>query len=156
MKFSQLLASAVLVSGLAAQSASAVEWDGAYAGVLTGTYNIFGGGTASFSAVRLGYNLQNADLVYGGEVVFGRFPTFGINYWWLNGRVGYAVADTFMVYGVIGRGGSNVPTNSWQYGLGGEVMVSQNASVRIEATQVNRIGTGVVGNTFSLGIGWNF
>ncbi len=156
MKLTHFLASTVLALGLGTTTGSAAEWDGAYVGLLTGTYDINGGGNATFNAARLGYNLQSGNLVYGGEFVYGTFPDFSINYWWVNGRVGYAIGDTFMVYGLVGRGGSDVPTQSWQYGLGAEAMITQSVSVRFEATQVQRDGVGFVGNTFSLGLGWNF
>lgn len=176
--------------------AAAPNWAGLYLGATYGlglggdlAYDYEGSGNefdslepgSSYGAF-VGYNMQNNNLVYGGEVAYSAVdvPGFGpIGYpletfnYFVDGkaRVGYAM-NSLLIYGFVGysmsnfefESGNNFDVSGMNYGAGVDMMVGENMFVGAEYIARNLSGeTGYLTETqttniqaFQVRAGWKF
>lgn len=127
------------------------DWNGAYAGLsalsISDDEVLFQSGTEDITletsgegiGLFAGYNLQNGQVVYGGEIAFTPLEVSSDehslsrrNFFDLKGKVGYAVGD-ILTYATIGYstatlkeapGNVDVTTDGFSYGVGIDYMVS--------------------------------
>ncbi len=176
--------------------AAGPDWSGLYLGATYGrgvggdmAYDYEGSGSEfdslessnSYGAF-VGYNMQNNNLVYGGEVAYSAVdvPGFGptcctpdtFNYF-VDGkaRVGYAM-NSVLVYGFVGysmsnfefESGTNFDVSGMNYGAGVDMMVGEKMFVGAEYIARNLSGeTGHLTETqttniqaFQVRAGWKF
>jgi outer membrane immunogenic protein len=169
-------------------------WSGPYAGVVLG----YGVGTTDTAPASIdtngflggafvGYNFQNGPFVYGGEVDMG--------YNWMDGssggtsaesgldgslraRLGYAVTDSFLLYGTAGGAASRMEVSDaagndtqtmfgWTAGVGADAMLTDQVFGRAEyryadfGSKTFNTGSGpqsvdATENRFMLGLGVKF
>lgn len=128
---SVLMTSSALAVDLATPSyATGTNWDGFYAGI----YGSYFDGPADFALGGImGVNVEvDTDIIIGAEIQAGYYPSGGWYDLLAFGRLGYAISDDVLVFGMVG-GGSGASTGVWAAGGGLEFMVMPNMSLRGEA-----------------------
>ena len=137
------------------------QWEGAYTGVFAGTgFN----GTDPLAGFWAGYNFQNGNLVYGGEL--------DVNYYtdgtgdieaFLRGRLGYALGEDLLVFAALGTGryfpgGGGAGTALNIGGLGAEFAVNDKVSLRFDYDWENTTGSSLFSgpNFVKLGASWHW
>lgn len=161
-------ASAVPVAPTVMPSSSGTNWTGFYAGgsyaYLSGDFTWFNNGnpngpsaySGELAGAFVGYNRQNGNIVFGGEVAFAPGPINvfisenNTNFIDIKGRIGFAM-DRVLVYGVVGYGlythdGSDnfiptvTPGGGMIFGAGVDVQLTDRLFVGVEYLQ--RSGSG--------------
>lgn len=171
---------AISLFALLAPTAQAQDWSGPYVGLGASRSDGEQDAGAAFplegSPISLfgGYNWQNGNLVFGGELALSSnaitltdFPLIEYNKLIdLKGRVGYAAGRT-LVYGVIGvsqaeyvNGSFTDDLDGWSYGLGADVLISDRIFAGAEYLRRNldhtNPGVSTDISTFTLRVGMNF
>lgn len=107
---------------------AAHDWSGAYVG-LSYTVDMNGNLGSNLESLRLGYNFENGNLVYGGELTMGRPVSIpGASFSDIGARIGYKAADNLLLIAKVGYG----QTNTSPYYLvqaGGEYALSDSFSL---------------------------
>lgn len=109
---------------------AAHDWGGAYAG-LSYAVDLNGNLGANLAAARLGYNWDNGNMVYGGELVFGvATPGTSNSFADIGARLGVKAGDNLLLIGKIGYG--YIPVTAVNYisvQIGGEYAINDRFSV---------------------------
>jgi len=139
---------------LGASASLAQDWSGAYVGAYGGlAYSA----TDPMAGVIAGYAMQTGSFVYGAEAdVF--YTSLGDWELFAKGRIGYAVGDPLLLHATAGLGTFIGTTTIWSLGLGGEVKLTDNLSLRADGELHNAIGSGLGGAQpfVKAGLVWRF
>ncbi len=151
----RLVATTIVAAGLAlGTSAQAQDWSGGYVGAYGGSAYTM---TSPMVGVIAGYSMQSGSFVYGGEVD-AFYTSLGDWEVFAKGRLGYAIADPVLIHATAGLGTFNGTTTLWSLGLGGEIKLTDNLSLRGDGELHNTIGSGLTGSApfLKAGLVWRF
>lgn len=155
------VAAALLISGTAqAQSTydyyyGASPFEGAYVGAYAG--GIVSNSVAATVGGLAGANFKVTDGILVGVEAQGGVATGGAGTQFdalMLGKAGVLLAPDAMIYGAGGAGVIN-GTNSWAAGGGGEVMISNDVSLRGEALGAGAWGAGLSQGKVTAGAVWH-
>ncbi len=118
----------VVAPPVVAPASTAHDWSGFYAG-LSYTIDVNGGLGSNLASVRLGYNIDNGNMVYGGELSAGRTVGLAASFAHIGVRAGYKASDNLLLIGKLGYGRTSVGTNYIVLQAGGEYAVSNRVSL---------------------------
>ena len=157
MKISNVVCGAALTAVIGVSGAQAQDWSGAYAGLFAGSsHNVTTATTTSVQGLRLGYSWERDKIVYGGELELGAFSGSSDSYVQISGRAGYVNSSNIFLYGILGLNQHSTAGNAVLFGLGAELMIGEDLSLRADAVQMYRSGSGDRINTLTVGLTWNF
>lgn len=159
------------VPAVAPAPVAAQDWSGPYVGLSYGwadaqnTYNTTGTfefDEGSYTGIYAGYLMQRGNLVYGGELAFGKIgdvidPSFPLSQYDrvidLKARLGFA-ANRVLFYGVLGYSdapfddsGTSYDTKGLVTGLGADFAVSQRLTMGLEYLHRDLSGDNGLGTT---------
>jgi len=147
----KLLATTALIASVTAGAANAGEWNGAYAGVFA-THLTPGNNTGV--GIQLGYNIDQGNLVYGGEVDFSKFAAGSLAE--IHGRIGTKLGSNVLGFGLLGLGmNTSGSPRYWVAGVGAEYQFSQGWGLRADLSHLQIFG-GASSNNIRLGVVRNF
>ncbi|HHL22787.1 MAG TPA: hypothetical protein ENJ52_14845 [Aliiroseovarius sp.] len=157
MKISNALCGAALAMSASIAGAQAQDWSGAYAGLFAGSsLNVTTATTSGVQGLRLGYGWESDKIVYGGEIELGGYSGSTDTYVQISGRAGYVNSSDIFLYGILGLNQHSTAGNAVLFGLGAELMIGEDLSLRADAVQMYRSGSGDRINTLTVGLSWNF
>jgi opacity protein-like surface antigen len=150
----------VLAMGLAlaATTAQAQSFEGAYAGGYVTTNLNAGFGTYWGVGVQAGYNFSvGTDTYLGVEVDGGAVfaaPTTYLGT--VSGRAGFAVSNDVLLYGSLGGGISGTSLFYWQAGAGAEYNVTESVYLRAGVDRLAPVSAGAALYLGKFGVGYRF
>ncbi len=148
---------AASIGSFMASGVQAQDWSGAYAGLFAGSsLNVTTATTSGVQGLRLGYSWESDKIVYGGELELGAYSGSPDTYVQISGRAGYVNPNDIFLYGILGLNRHSTAGNGVLFGLGAELMIGEDLSLRADAVQMYRSGSGDRINTLTVGLTWNF
>lgn len=127
--FTKLMASAACAVMAASGAVCAADWSGPYAGV---TYGQSTNDTVpQFFGLNGGYNFDNGNIVYGGELQVMFYSSGLSNLYNVTGRIGFEPSANLLLFANAGAG--MISFNNATYGivgLGAEYMITDKISLR--------------------------
>lgn len=146
---SVLLSTAVACAG---SPALAGDWEGPY----VGAYGALVNGTTWYAGVQAGYNYDLGGGAYAGLEADGMYNFAGnAGVATVQGRLAYALSPDVLVYGQAGAG-VGTTTNWWIAGVGGEVAVMNDVTLRVGVDRYDEIAGPGVNWAVKAGLGYRF
>lgn len=119
----------VVAPPVIAPLSAAHDWSGGYVG-LSYAADLNGNLGSDLAALRLGYNFESGNLVYGGEFTYGSaLAITGATFADIGVRVGYKASDNLLLIAKLGYGSTSVPTPYYLVQVGGEYAVNDHFSL---------------------------